>query len=71
MADGPITITGIAFARSSGSQQLLVLASLNDAPFDPGYVVGAPAGGMAGVFNSDAAIYGGSPLLRRRGYLLT
>jgi 1,4-alpha-glucan branching enzyme len=43
---------------------LLILASLNDAPFDHGYIIGAdpgrlPAGGWQEVFNSDAAIYGG------------
>jgi 1,4-alpha-glucan branching enzyme len=54
----------IAFTRSFPSQQLLVLASLNDAPFDRGYVVSTdssrlPAGGWRETFNSDAAIYGG------------
>jgi 1,4-alpha-glucan branching enzyme len=49
----------IAFMRSSGSERLLVMASLNDAPFDHGYVMGAPAGGWREIFNSDAAIYGG------------
>ena len=54
----------IAFTRSSAGQQLLVLASLNDAPFDHGYVISTdswrlPAGGWQEVFNSDAAIYGG------------
>jgi 1,4-alpha-glucan branching enzyme len=54
----------IAFTRSSPSQHLLVLASLNDAPFDHGYQIGTdswrlPAGGWQETFNSDAAIYGG------------
>jgi 1,4-alpha-glucan branching enzyme len=49
----------IAFTRSSGTQQLLVMASLNDAPFVQGYVMGAPAGGWREFFNSDAGIYGG------------
>jgi 1,4-alpha-glucan branching enzyme len=49
----------IAFTRSSGTQQLLVMASLNDAPFALGYVMGAPAGGWREFFNSDAGIYGG------------
>ena len=54
----------IAFTRSSQSQQLLVLASLNDAPFNHGYVIWTdssrlPAGGWQEIFNSDAAIYGG------------
>jgi len=54
----------IAFTRNSATQQLLVLASLNDAPFDHGYFIGTdparlPAGGWQEVFNSDAAVYGG------------
>jgi 1,4-alpha-glucan branching enzyme len=54
----------IAMTRTSPSQQLLVLASLNDAPFDQGYVIGTDssrlaAGGWQEMFNSDAAIYGG------------
>ena len=54
----------IAFTRSTPNQELLVLASLNDAPFASGYVIGTdasrlPAGGWLEIFNSDAAIYGG------------
>jgi 1,4-alpha-glucan branching enzyme len=54
----------IAFTRSAPNQELLVLASLNDAPFASGYVIGTdalrlPAGGWLEIFNSDAAIYGG------------
>jgi 1,4-alpha-glucan branching enzyme len=54
----------IAFTRSAPGQQLLILASLNDAPFEQGYVIATdswrlPAGGWREVFNSDAAIYGG------------
>jgi 1,4-alpha-glucan branching enzyme len=54
----------IAFTRSASSQQLLILASLNDTPFNQGYVIGTdswrlPAGGWREIFNSDAAIYGG------------
>jgi 1,4-alpha-glucan branching enzyme len=54
----------IAFTRSSPTPQLLVLASLNDTPFDHGYVIGTdssrlPAGGWQEIFNSDDAIYGG------------
>jgi 1,4-alpha-glucan branching enzyme len=54
----------IAFTRTSAGQQLLTLASLNDAPFDHGYFIGTdsarlPAGRWQEVFNSDAAIYGG------------
>jgi 1,4-alpha-glucan branching enzyme len=54
----------IAFTRVGAGQQLLILASLNDAPFEQGYFVATdsgrlPAGGWQEVFNSDAAIYGG------------
>jgi 1,4-alpha-glucan branching enzyme len=54
----------IAFVRSAPNQKLLVLASLNDAAFASGYVIGTdawrlPAGGWQEIFNSDAAIYGG------------
>jgi 1,4-alpha-glucan branching enzyme len=54
----------IAFTRSSPTQELLLLASLNDTPFDHGYFIGTdpwrlPAGAWQEVFNSDAAIYGG------------
>ena len=55
----------VAFTRSYQAQELLVLASLNDAPFDHGYVIATdpgrlPAGGWREIFNSDAAIYGGN-----------
>jgi 1,4-alpha-glucan branching enzyme len=54
----------IAFTRTYQRQQLLVLASLNDVPFDHGYVVATdssrrPADGWRETFNSDAAMYGG------------
>jgi 1,4-alpha-glucan branching enzyme len=54
----------IAFTRRAPSQQLLILASLNDAPFDQGYLIGTdssrlPDGGWQEIFNSDAAVYGG------------
>jgi 1,4-alpha-glucan branching enzyme len=54
----------IAFTRRTATQQLLVVASLNDAAFDHGYVVGTdasrlPSGGWREIFNSDAAPYGG------------
>lgn len=54
----------IAFTRSAPNQQLLILASLNDAPFDHGYVAGTDSarlsdGGWQEIFNSDAAAYGG------------
>jgi 1,4-alpha-glucan branching enzyme len=55
----------VAFTRCYQGQELLVLASLNDAPFDHGYVIATdpgrlPAGGWREIFNSDAAIYGGN-----------
>ena len=54
----------IAFTRSSPTQELLLLASFHDTPFDHGYFISTdpwrlPAGGWQEVFNSDAAIYGG------------
>ncbi len=55
----------IAFTRSAPSQELLVIASLNDASFDHGYVIGTdewrlPSGGWREVFNSDGEAYGGN-----------
>lgn len=55
----------IAFTRSSSKQHLLVIASLNDAPFDHGYVIWAdparlPSGGWQEIFNSDAERFGGN-----------
>ena len=55
----------IAFTRTAAGQNLLVLASLNDAAFGSGYVVATdpgrlPAGEWQEMFNSDAAIYGGA-----------
>jgi len=54
----------IAYTRSTATQKLLILASLNDTPFSNGYVISTdswrlPSGGWREVFNSDAAIYGG------------
>jgi 1,4-alpha-glucan branching enzyme len=54
----------IAFTRSTVTQKLLILASLNDTPFSGGYVISTdslrlPSGGWREIFNSDAAIYGG------------
>jgi 1,4-alpha-glucan branching enzyme len=54
----------IAFTRSAPNQQLLVIGSLNDAPFDNGYIIATdpsrlPDGGWREIFNSDAAIYRG------------
>jgi 1,4-alpha-glucan branching enzyme len=57
----------IAFTRTAPNQQLLVLASLNDSPFDHGYVINTdlsrlPSGGWQEIFNSDAAIYRGDDI---------
>jgi len=53
----------IAFTRFAGSDQLLVIASLNNSAF-PAYVVQTDAwrltdGSWREIFNSDAALYGG------------
>jgi 1,4-alpha-glucan branching enzyme len=55
----------IAFTRAAGSDQLLVVASLSNTPFRDGYIIQSdpsrlPNGAWREVFNSDAAIYGGS-----------
>jgi 1,4-alpha-glucan branching enzyme len=55
----------IGFTRTDATARLLVLASLNDAPFSNGYKIQVeperlPSGGWREVFNSDAAKYGGS-----------
>jgi 1,4-alpha-glucan branching enzyme len=54
----------IAFRRSAGSDELLVVASLNNRAFDQ-YVIRTdpwrlPDGAWRELFNSDAAIYGGN-----------
>jgi 1,4-alpha-glucan branching enzyme len=64
----------IAFTRSAPGQTLLVLASLNDAAFPNGYVIGTdpsrlPSGGWQEVFNSDAAAYGGASVGNGGGVL--
>ncbi len=64
----------IAFTRGAPNQTLLVMASLNDAPFPNGYVIGTdpsrlPSGGWQEVFNSDAAVYGGANLGNGGGVL--
>lgn len=53
----------IAFRRWDDRQSFLVIASLNDQPFDRGYTVTCARiehGGWREVFNSDAARYGGN-----------
>jgi 1,4-alpha-glucan branching enzyme len=54
----------IAFARSAGTDKLLVIASLCNQPFLDGYVIQTdlsrlPDGLWREVFNSDASLYGG------------
>ncbi|MBI5891027.1 MAG: alpha amylase C-terminal domain-containing protein [Nitrosomonadales bacterium] len=54
----------IAFKRWSGDEEVIVVASLNNAPFANGYVVAKdplaiPDGAWKEIFNSDASVYGG------------
>jgi 1,4-alpha-glucan branching enzyme len=49
----------IAFLRTAGAEQTLVVASLNDRPFEFGYRIAAPDGAYKEVFNSDSSWYGG------------
>lgn len=54
----------VAFKRWCDGEEVIVVASLNNAPFDRGYVIqkdlaAIPGGGWKEIFNSDAAIYGG------------
>jgi 1,4-alpha-glucan branching enzyme len=55
----------IAFTRRRSSNELLVIASLNNFPYLNGYVIETtsdrlPSGGWKETFNSDAEIYGGN-----------
>lgn len=54
----------IALKRWQGQEQVIIVASFNNAPFADGYVIekdlpGIPNAGWKEVFNSDAAVYGG------------
>lgn len=54
----------IAFKRWSGSEEVIIVASFNNAPFDNGYIIAKdplaiPDAGWKEVFNSDAAVFGG------------
>lgn len=54
----------IAFKRWEGDEQVIIVASFNNAPFIDGYVIekdllGIPNASWKEVFNSDAVIYGG------------
>ena len=58
----------LAFRRWDGTAELLVVGSLNNAPFANGYTIcgpGIPAGQWREIFNSDAVRYGGSGLLNQ------
>jgi 1,4-alpha-glucan branching enzyme len=55
----------IAFTRSDGATRELVVASLNNRPFDAGYIIQSSAdrlspGQWREVFNSDSRFYGGT-----------
>jgi 1,4-alpha-glucan branching enzyme len=50
----------IAFLRTIGTEQTLVVASLNDRPFEFGYDIPVPNGGYKELFNSDSHWYGGN-----------
>lgn len=57
----------IAFTRSDGATRQLVVASLNNRPFDGGYIIQSSAdrlnpGQWREIFNSDSRFYGGSDL---------
>lgn len=54
----------VAFKRWTGGEQVIIVASLKDDPFENGYVLrkdtlAIPDAGWKEVFNSDAALYGG------------
>ncbi|MEE6177730.1 alpha-amylase family glycosyl hydrolase [Mycobacterium sp. 050134] len=50
----------LAFSRTYGPDQALILASLNNQPFQSGYAIeGVADGTWREVFNSDADLYGG------------
>jgi len=53
----------LAFRRWDDSEELLVVASLNNHPFSAGYVIANPrlgSGPWREIFNSDAQVYGGN-----------
>jgi 1,4-alpha-glucan branching enzyme len=53
----------IAFTRTEGTNEVLIVASLNNHPFDDGYEIQSDPARMSGrwreIFNSDAGLYGG------------
>ena len=55
----------LAFGRREGSNELLIVASLNNSAYTGGYVLQSepgrlPSGQWREIFNSDAALYGGN-----------
>lgn len=55
----------IAFTRTDGTSNILVVASLNDNPFGDGYIIQTRADRLESglwreIFNSDSSLYGGS-----------
>jgi 1,4-alpha-glucan branching enzyme len=65
----------VAFKRWAGDEQLIILASLNDAAFANGYTIekdlaGIPNGAWKEIFNSDSARYGGQNV-GNRGAIVT
>ncbi len=57
----------VALKRWSGDEEVIVAASLNNRPFADGYVIekdllAIPQAGWKEIFNSDAAVYGGSKI---------
>jgi 1,4-alpha-glucan branching enzyme len=57
----------VAFKRWSGPEEVIILVSLNNAPFGSGYVIekdllAIPNAGWKEIFNSDAGIYGGQEI---------
>ena len=64
----------IAFKRWSGDEEVIIAASLNNAPFADGYAVekdtlAIPDGEWKEIFNSDAAIYGGQNMGNEGGII--
>jgi 1,4-alpha-glucan branching enzyme len=57
----------LAFTRSNGTSEVLVVAGLNNSAFERGYVIQTDAHRLAEgvwqeVFNSDSSLYGGSDI---------
>ena len=66
----------IAFKRWTGDEQVIVIASLNNAPFARGYRfqkdrLAIPDGAWKEIFNSDDTAYGGQNINNRSGLLFS